>query len=80
MPKLTLSVDREVIKKAKNIAARNGTSVSAMFERVIHLMADEGGGRVYAPLTRKLTGVIKLPRGKTYRQLVEDALTEKHGL
>jgi len=79
MPKLTLSVDQEVIEQARTLASRNRTSISAMFERLIRLMArGSKASRNVGPITRKLTGVIKVPRGKTYRQLVEDALIEKH--
>jgi len=31
------------------------------------------------PLTRKATGIVKLPPGKTDRELLEEALVEKHG-
>jgi hypothetical protein len=30
------------------------------------------------PLTRKLSGIIKLPPGKSYKTMVEDALADKY--
>ncbi|MBI4578275.1 MAG: hypothetical protein HY718_01140 [Planctomycetes bacterium] len=80
MPKLTLSVDAEVIREAKAIAAQQGTSVSAMFERVIRVMsqqAADGTRIVDAPITRELTRVIAIPAAKDYPELDEDALLDR---
>lgn len=78
MPKLTLSIDAKIIKEAKELATRQGTSVSALFERVIRLMVhspqDHGNA---GPITRELTGIIDVQNNKTYRELVEDALVER---
>lgn len=83
MAKLTLSADEEVITLAKRIAAENHTTVSAMFARLVRAMAAGGrngkGKPVVAPITLQMTGLIKLPKGKTYRQVLEDALCEKYG-
>jgi len=78
--KLTLSARTDVIKEAKRLAKRHRTSVSAMFERMIRAMAErESDKRPLGPLTRKATGVITIPKGKSDRQLIEDALSEKYG-
>ena len=81
MTKLTLSVDEAVVAKAKQIAEANGTSVSAMFSQFVQSMADQGtppGG--IGPLTRKLSGIAKLPADKDYKELLTDALMDKHGI
>lgn len=80
MPKLTLSTDSKTIAQAKRLAAQNHTSVSAMFTRLIRAMTqkpktDDDIG----PLTRELTGIIKLPKGKTDRDVLTDVLMEKYG-
>jgi hypothetical protein len=81
MTKLTLSVEEDVVEKAKHIAAANKTSVSAMFSQFVHSMADSRGrGPKIGPLTRKLTGVAKLPPGKDYKEVLADALAEKYGV
>lgn len=81
MIKLTLSANPEIIEQAKALAAEQGTSVSAMFERFITLAAAKRGDpRKIGPLTRRATGVVKLPKGRTPRALVEDALLDRHGL
>jgi hypothetical protein len=79
MNKLTLSIEEPVVEKAKQIAETNQTSVSAMFSQFVQSMAaaDARPAKI-GPLTRKLTGFIKLPPRKDYKDLVTDALMEKY--
>ena len=81
MKKLTLSMDEETIKQAKRIAAEQGTSVSAMFSRLVRAMAYKKGEEIeIGPQTRGLTGIVSLPEGKTWRDVLTEALMEKHGI
>lgn len=81
MKKLTLSAEPEIIENAREIAEQTGTSVSSMFERFVRLMTEQRHtSRPLGTITRKASGLISLPRGKSDRQLIEDALLEKHGL
>ena len=81
MKKLTLSADPEVIAQAHRLAKERGTSVSALFSRWVRFLSRRRGGRpALGPLTRKASGLAKLPRGKTERQVLEEALLEKYGL
>jgi hypothetical protein len=81
MTKLTLSIDEKVVEKAKQIADANHTSVSAMFSQFVHSMAAPRGrpARI-GPLTRKLSGIVKLPPNKGYKELLADALADKYGV
>ena len=80
MKKLTLSADPDVIDEARELAEQTGTSVSSMFERFVRLLAvQRGAARPLGPITRKASGMIVLPKGRSERQIVEDALLEKHG-
>jgi len=81
MTKLTLSMDEKVVEQAKRLAAKNGTSVSAMFTRFVQSMAGmeprRGGvGRI----TRRASGIVSVPKGKTYRKVLEESLLEKYRL
>ncbi|MGC8542011.1 MAG: DUF6364 family protein [Phycisphaerae bacterium] len=79
MPKLTLSADSEVIVLAKKLAGRQGTSVSSLFSQFIRSMDAKGRSASLTPLTRRASGLIRLPRGKSTRQLIEEALTKRYG-
>ena len=83
MTKLTLSMDEEVIATAKRVARRHRQSVSAMFSSVVRAMAaQEERPAVDAPpdsITARLTGIVRLPEGKSDRELVSEALAERYG-
>jgi DNA-binding NarL/FixJ family response regulator len=81
MKKLTLSADPDVIAEAHRLAQSRGTSVSAMFSRFVKLLSQRD--REHPPigrLTKRATGIIRLPEGHSERDVLQDALAEKHGL
>lgn len=80
MTKLTLSADAQVVKTAKRIAKARHTSVSAMFSRFLRSLAMSHTTETnpIGPITREASGMIKLSKGRSDRQLVEDALTAKY--
>lgn len=81
MKKLTLSADESVIAEAHRLAAQQGTSVSAMFSRIVRLLSGERRQRPAAgPLTKQATGLIRLPKGISEKDILADALAEKHGV
>ena len=80
--KLTLSADEKVVRKARQLARKNKTSISAMFSGIVLALSKRDEVKSDAeigPLTRKALGLVKLPRGKSDRELIEEALMEKHG-
>jgi len=82
MKKLTLSADAEVIEQAKRIARRNGTSVSAMFVRFVRGLTRQDKALEEVPpdsIAARATGAVRLPKGKSPRDVLADALVEKHG-
>ena len=80
MTKLTLSMEEDVVAKAKKIAKDNGTSVSAMVRQfVVSLSSGPGAHIKIGPLTRKATGLAKMPAGKDYKELIKEAIWERHG-
>ena len=83
MKKLTLSADESVIEMAKDLARRRRTSVSAMFSSLVRLLARREKVADDIPadsITVRATGAIRLPKGKTDRDVLTEALLEKHGL
>lgn len=81
MPKLTLSADVTTVEIAKSLAAEHGTSVSAMFERFVSMVAAQRRSPItVGPLTRRVSGIIALSKRSNARSTLEDALLERHGL
>ncbi len=81
LTKITLSADRELVARAKKLAKAEGTSLSSLFTRYLDaLIHSKRPQEKTGPLTRAATGLVKLPRGKNDRKLIEDALSEKYGL
>ena len=80
MKKLTLTAEPEVIDMAKKLADARGTSVSAMFSQIIRAMGGQPSRRSdpVGPITARLTGIARAPRGKTDRRLLEDALLQRY--
>jgi hypothetical protein len=81
MKRLTLTIEPEVIEQAKRLAGESGTSVSSMFERFIRLLGRRRHEPTQiGPITRRASGLITLPRGKSEQDVLEDALAEKYGM
>ena len=81
MKKLTLSMDEKTIRQAKRLAAEQGTSVSAMFSRLVQAMARGPGKQIeIGPKTRSLSGIVTLPEGKSARDVLTETLMERHGV
>jgi hypothetical protein len=80
--KLTLSADESVVRKARQLARKNKTSISAMFSRMVLAMSkrvERKPAREIGPLTRKALGLAKMPPGKSDREALEEALLSKYG-
>jgi hypothetical protein len=83
MKKLTLSADERIILQAKRLAARQRTSVSAMFARFVSTASQKEHAPLEVPpdsIAAKLTGAIRLPKGKSDRDVLTEALMEKYGV
>jgi hypothetical protein len=80
--KLTLSADPELVQLARRIAAERRTSISALFDRLFRAMdrAARANGSELGPLTRKVSGIVQLPPGKSDRTLLEEALADRFEL
>ena len=81
MKKLTLNAEPKVIEQARRLAKAQGTSVSSMFSRIVRFLARQQGERPQiGPLARSASGLVKLPPGKSEREVLEEALLDKYGL
>lgn len=61
--KLTLTVEEEVIRKAKSYARRTGRSLSELVENYLNNLTEEDANMRQVSLKlRKIIGVVKLPK------------------
>ena len=79
--KLTLSAEKPLIEDAKRMAGERNTSVSAMFSRFLRAMkvVSSDAPPALGPITRRASGMVRLPDGRSDRKLMEEALSERHG-
>ena len=78
MPKLTLSIDKDAVAKAKQIAEERGISVATMFRQFIETLGTQDRTRRRtAPITRRLRGLAKVSPAKSDRELFEAAILAK---
>jgi hypothetical protein len=80
MPKLTLSVDREIVARAKEYAERNKTSVSELVETYLSIVTEPlkpERGKELPPVLRSLRGLVK-DDGLDYREEYRKHLTAKY--
>ncbi|MBW8014550.1 MAG: ribbon-helix-helix protein, CopG family [Planctomycetes bacterium] len=81
MGKLTISMDDDIIRAAKQLAAADNVSVSAMFRRYVLCRLKPQKPKIkIGPLTKKATGIIKLDESKSDKELIAEALMEKYSL
>jgi Family of unknown function (DUF6364) len=78
MTKLTLTADAALVRKAKMLAARQGTSLSAMVGRFLKSLSDASDESLaIGPLTQKASGMIR-SRPESAAELLAEALAEKY--
>lgn len=84
MAKLTLTAPPEVISMAEEQAKRENTSISAMFTNFVmaksRLGAHHRSRTKIGPLTKSLTGIVKLPDDFDEKEFMGQVIDEKYGL
>jgi hypothetical protein len=83
--KLTLSINKRVIDKAKKYAKNQGRSLSSVVENYLKTItlneeaSEEELLSYISPRIRSLIGIARnLPRDKDYKELLSDYLSEKY--
>ena len=77
--KLTLSADKAIIERAKRVAAARGTSISAMVSHFLDAISRPMPTPAeLGPLTRRASGLVKLPPSAGVADLMADALAAKY--
>ena len=78
--KLTLSIDKDIARKAKVYAKSNGRSLSDLVENYLKLLTRNSSieDSEYTPRVKSLLGCITLPEDFDYKKEVADYLTKKY--
>jgi hypothetical protein len=77
--KLTISLDENVIDRAKNYAQSHQISLSRMIESYLDLVTKEGSERIaITPLVESLSGVIELPENYDSKKEYSGYIIEKY--
>lgn len=77
--KLTLNIDEAAIKKAKQYSRRKKTSVSKLAEDYFNSLTDKPAVKK-ADSILSLKGILKgkFPEDKSYKEIIYEAIKEKH--
>lgn len=75
--KLTLSIDKEVIERAKEFAKKSNRSLSELIETYLSKITDIADDDSDKEL-EAIKGIISLPEDFDEKQVVRNILTEKH--
>lgn len=77
--KLTLSVEENVIKRAKLYAKNTGQSLSELIENYLQsLTSEQLDNKQLSSKLKKITGVVKLPSDFDERQALREYFEKKH--
>jgi len=78
--KLTLTVEKAVIVKAKEYAKQKGRSLSEIIENYLKAITTEDHNESIetSPIVKSLRGSFKMPKDFDYREELTKALSEKY--
>ena len=78
--KLTLSIDKDVARKAKVYARSKGRSLSDLVENYLKLLTKNSAveDSEFTPRVKSLLGCITLPQDFDYKKEISDYLTKKY--
>ena len=78
--KLTLSIEKETIDRAKLLSSKRGKSISKMVEEYLDSITEKETKKPSA--VKKLSGILKdkTPHSKDWKEIKADYLKQKHGV
>ncbi len=79
--RFTLSIDDDIIKKAKEFAKKNNTSLSQLIENYLSEVTTKdthNNAIEISPLVKSLSGVLDLPQNFNYKKDISKHLQEKY--
>lgn len=76
--KLTLTVEKSIIEKAKSYARNTGRSLSELIENYLESIVKENGEQTMSPQLKKIVGAVKLPENFDEKKELRSYLEKKH--
>ncbi len=78
--KLTLTIEKSVIEKAKKYARARERSLSALVENYLKALVDDGNKKdeELTPIVKLLKGSFKMPEHFNHKEELTDRLAEKY--
>lgn len=78
--KLTLSIDKDVARRAKVYAKTKGRSLSDLVENYLKLLTKNSAieGTDFSPRVKSLLGSVTLPADFDYKKELADSLAKKY--
>lgn len=76
--KLTLTIEKTIIERAKFYAKNTGRSLSEIIENYLASITQENSKNELSPKLKKLVGAIQLPEDFDEKEELRSALEKKH--
>jgi len=76
--KLTLTLEKTIIERAKSYAKKTGRSLSELIESYLENITEENYNSEVSPKLKKLIGSVKLPKDFDEEKELRAAMEKKH--
>jgi formiminotetrahydrofolate cyclodeaminase len=76
--KLTLTVEKTIIERAKLYAKKTGRSLSEIIEHYLDTITQDNGTETISPKLKKIVGAVKLPKNFDEENELRSYLENKH--
>ena len=76
--KLTLTVEKSILKRLKFYAKNKGRSLSEIIEHYLDTITQDNGTETISPKLKKIVGAVKLPKNFDEENELRSYLENKH--
>ncbi|OFY98424.1 MAG: hypothetical protein A3K10_05515 [Bacteroidetes bacterium RIFCSPLOWO2_12_FULL_31_6] len=76
--KLTLTVEKSIIERAKSYAKDTGRSLSELIEKYLDSITNDTKSQDISPKLKKIVGAVKLPKNFDKNKELRSYLEKKH--
>jgi len=76
--KLTLTVEKTIIERAKSYAKSTGRSLSELIENYLETITQDNNTEKISPKLNKIVGAVKLPKNFDEQKELRSYLENKH--